>query len=576
MAPSSADKHGMNSIAPRESRRLPSATESRLNIICFSALAAVAVALCLTRIGDRDLWQDEAETAVLARSVLRSGTPKARIDGNLVFQGAAAFDRDDTWTFHPWAQFYVAAAAMNWWGDGNAVLRAPFALCGVMTILLLYVFVRRHWRDTPTAFVCSLLLATSATFILHVRQCRYYALSGLFALVVVMSLFELMRRPERKLGWALGVALALLFYSDFGTLFAMAPGLAVAVLLMRPTRRHFIALGWSLGLALLLCIPGLMIHGQRLLAREPKDMLLCRRIITHLIYFDGWFIPFLAMGAAVAVLIVRFRTAITDRHRIAVGCGIIATLSAVLMAFPAPYPHVRYFIAQMPLAKLFLGLLLMGMHRWIRARSPIFAHAVLAICLLLLTQTNLASIPMQYVVDPRSQRTPDFCTSQRPYLRADFAGLMYELTHDFAGPDRMARRIVDDLARPNEIVLTNYGDLPLMFARPDLRIRGGPGGGARPCGGDEKPDLIIIHTGAAKGVPFIDYLSALTAAESYRPIRLMVPDIPYGNIPEPRAHFYATPSETSELYIFVRADHADRRSGLPDDAAELVRRWSSR
>ncbi len=566
----------MNSIAPRDSLSSPPSTESRLNIIGFGAIAFVAVALCFTRLGVRALWQDEAETALLARSVLHDGIPRATIDGNLVFQGAIAFDRENTWTFHPWAQFYIAAAAMKVWGDGNAALRAPFALCGVITILLLYLFVRRHWRDTPTAFLCALLLATSSTFILHVRQCRYYALSALFALVVVALLFELMLRPGKRLGFTWGVALAILFYSDFGTLFAMTPGLALAVILMRPSRKHLIALGSSLALALLLCIPGLMIHGRRLIADEPKDMPLGRRIITHLIYFDGWFIPFLVLLAAIAVLIVRSRTAFTDRHRIAVGCGLIATLSAVLMAFPAPYPHVRYFIAQMPLAKLVLGLILIGMYRAIKKQSPMFANGGLAICLLLLTLTNLLSLPLQYVVDPRSQRTPDFCTSQRPYLRADFAGLLYELTHDFAGPDRIARRIVDDLARPNEIVLTNYGDLPLMYARPDLKIRGGPGGGARPCGNDEKPDLIIIHTGAAKGVPFMDYLNELTTAGSYRLIRLIVPDIPYGNIPEPRAHFYGTPSETRELYLFVRTDDADRLSNLPVDAAELVQRWSSR
>ena len=48
------------------------------------AITILAALLLLGRLGDRVLWQDEAETGLLAKSILRSGLPIASDGKNVV------------------------------------------------------------------------------------------------------------------------------------------------------------------------------------------------------------------------------------------------------------------------------------------------------------------------------------------------------------------------------------------------------------------------------------------------------------------------------------------------------------
>lgn len=544
----------------------------------FCVVVLAAAVLCFARLGSRDLWQDEGETAVLARSVLEHGVPKAKIGSNLVYQGVPSFNEDYVWTFHPWGQFYLAAAAMKLLGPDPGYLRAPFALCGVLTVALLYLFVWRNWRDTPTAVICSLLLALSPTFVMHARQCRYYAISGLAVLAVVAVLVEMMIRPRKGLWGMMAFAVALLFYSDFGSLAAIVPGLAITVWFLHPAKGHLLPFGKAMGLVLVLCTPGLLLHWQRLTGHDAKLVPPSQRILTHLAYFDGWFAPLLVLLPAFIVLIVnlrRDRNTFTSQRRIALGCGLIAVCAVALIAAPAAYPHVRYIIAQMALAKLALGIALVGFDRGVRRRAPRAATVTTLAGFILLTQTNIASVPAQYLSAAPLQRTPDFCTADRPYVRADFAGLMYELSHDFVSVDRVLRRIVDDFAEPGETVLVNYGDLPLLYHRPDLVIRSAipRPNGVRDDREEEEPDFMIVRTRG--GLPVADSVKMSADMGGYSYVIFAVPFEPHGSVPEPREHFFATPNEKENLYVFVRADHAERRKRLPGDMAALERRWTA-
>jgi hypothetical protein len=232
-------------------------------------------------------------------------------------------------------------------------------------------------------------------------------------------------------------------------------------------------------------------------------------------------------------------------------------------------------LAQMPLAKLVEGVVLMGMYDGLFARTQSRALAAGAMGLVasVLLACNVASLPLQYLVEHPYQQTPDYCTESRPYLRSDLAGMFHELSADFVCPNRVMRRVADDLARPGEMVLVNYGDLPLMFHRPDLVIRGGVGGGERPVEEGRRPDLVLLAI--ASGVRFQSYAEELSRDGSYVSQMIGIPRLPFGNIPEPRAHHYGTPETQQDFWVLLDRRHADRLKALPSGRGELLRRWTS-
>ena len=81
----------------------------------------------------------------------------------------------------------AAAASLALLGHGTVAARAPFALAALGTILLLYLLARRTFEDRWIATASAALLVANAYWILHMRQCRYYALSSLALLLSVAA-----------------------------------------------------------------------------------------------------------------------------------------------------------------------------------------------------------------------------------------------------------------------------------------------------------------------------------------------------------------------------------------------------
>src|SRR5579862_1941159 len=169
-------------------------------ILTFCFLAALAALLLLYHLGGRYLWQDEAQTAVLAERMLRFGRPLAYDGKNLVtidyfptedqtstgkrtvdpnaavdyYVHRGDFKSDSTWIWHPWGQFLVEAISLKSLGRTTWAARLPFALAAIITVLLLYLFVLQEFNSSLIACLAALFLILNAFWILHCRQCRYY------------------------------------------------------------------------------------------------------------------------------------------------------------------------------------------------------------------------------------------------------------------------------------------------------------------------------------------------------------------------------------------------------------------
>ena len=452
---------------------------THFNILVFLVVVVLSAILCFWGLDRRTLWQDEGETAVLAQRVLSKGIPIALHGYNLVYPGVTSFDENYRWTYHPWGQFYLTAASFAVFGQTNFAARFPFALCGVLTVALLYVFVWRHGHNLAIAALSSLLLATSTAFVLHCRQCRYYGLSALICLSVVVVFVELMNRPSRLWWITFGLVLAAQFYADFGTLMVILPGLAVSLWPMGARKRELIAAAKSSALAALLITPGLLLHWHRLTAAGGGNRTFLPVLCAHIYFFDNWFVPLIFLlpaGVLFVWRLVKSERQLSEQDRTIVACVLVMGTNLVGMAWVVPYPSIRYLTPSISLAKLILAVILIKGYIWLRQKDlPLLLARIIIISVIsILIFSNIFGLATQYFLcgDRDNYNKIDFCSRSNPSVRTEFAGLMYEITHDFVCPDRVAVNVVDDLAMAGETVVIDYSSLVLMFYRPDLRIYG--------------------------------------------------------------------------------------------------------
>jgi len=132
-------------------------------------------------------------------------------------------------------------------------------------------------------------------------------------------------------------------------------------------------------------------------------------------------------------------------------------------------------------------------------------------------------------------------------FRSELLMYAHELTNSYEGPTEGLVKYLSVHARPGELIVANYEELPLMFYT-NLRVLGGlTGHGLTP---DLRPDWIVNR----KEGPYRDTLAAIIAAGSYEPIQLPYPDLHWENRPEPGKHHYVLAQSMHEVTLYRRCE----------------------
>ncbi|MBC7261939.1 MAG: hypothetical protein H5T63_07975, partial [Chloroflexi bacterium] len=230
----------------------------RLREMTFPALALVIAGLLLfCRLDDMYLWQDEAETAIIARNFLTFGLPLATDGRNLVQQTDAAsvsFRVNYVWIFHSWLQFALTALAFAFLGTTTFAARLPFVLVGLATYGFFYRFVLRWLKDVRTARIATILLLFCVPFILHLRQCRYYALAAFMTLVILDAYLRLWVEEQWALPYFI-LAAVLLYHSHFGAFFPTMVALCLHFFLSRSRSKGLYQFLLALAIIAVLVLP---------------------------------------------------------------------------------------------------------------------------------------------------------------------------------------------------------------------------------------------------------------------------------------------------------------------------------
>src|SRR5262249_15971838 len=103
---------------------------------------------------------------------------------------------------HPWLQYYLAAGSFAIFGESAWAARAPFALTGIATVILVYALMWTWTRQRLAAITALLVLALSVQFLLFSRQARNYTLNAFLTCLLVWQLGRL-RTWKGGVGFAL-------------------------------------------------------------------------------------------------------------------------------------------------------------------------------------------------------------------------------------------------------------------------------------------------------------------------------------------------------------------------------------
>jgi 4-amino-4-deoxy-L-arabinose transferase-like glycosyltransferase len=317
-------------------------------------LTAAGGLLRFWQLGEQSLWLDEGATVALARS---------------------------SWQHFAWVWWHGEASLqtiyfllMRAWVHGGlseAWLRLPSALCGTVSIPLLYLVARRCGMGSSECLAAAALLAFSPAHVYYSQEARSYALA---IVLVLLTTYYFLLAIERGRGrdWALWIlsGIAAFYAHDFAALVLLAQ--ATSLLFKSPpiSWRKFVLCGAIIFAA---AVPGL----TYVFRAAPENLNFAwmpradGRQVWHLLMFFGGSGVKVAIALALwtlgIVAIVRARRAqpVVFWH----GCLILswAVLPAVilgLVSLQRPMFLQRYLLFSLPAAVLLAGLGSGSLQKW--------------------------------------------------------------------------------------------------------------------------------------------------------------------------------------------------------------------
>lgn len=507
--------------------------------------ALIALGLVLSAViifsglDQRYLWDDEAETALLAQRVLRFGVPLAWDGASLISQECGQdYDENYVWRQTPWLPVYLAAASFKLFDVSAFAARFPFALLGLLSVPSMYLLGRRVFADRLTALVASASLLLAVPFLLHVRQCRYYSLA-IFASIWVLYCFFTLRARRRLAAVGLVLALTVLVHTSQLLFMGAVAGLVLGFVVVWFDRTVLPWLAAALAATVVVNIPWLI--GSDL-GGKSGNLLASGSVATYvknLIWYAtrlevyAFPVALLAVVLIVVALVTRTRIEPVDPANRACVFLIVFTVAHLFVVALVPFTFFRYALTLLPVVALLQARII----RLLDERSRVLAAAVLLLALLI-DRGDL-------VYGGR------FSVTLLKYAN--------ENIHHVPGPIEGIVTHLRTAARPGDTVFISYGDLPLRF-HTALEVRGGQG--CQSLAGWSSPDWVIVRyffrfrpsaPGAEEDAArTIQFLRAEVTPSRYRRIDLPVVDTIWENIPEPDHRVVRPPSDRAKVSLYQK------------------------
>src|SRR3954465_14117717 len=149
-------------------------SSSNIRWILTTATLLVSSLLLFVHLGRYPLWDDEAQTCLIARGVWNTGDTSAVLGQNIVAYRQGLLIRDYKERTSPPLQFYLAAPFVGLGGTSAFAARTPFALFGLASIALMLRWAWRSGTDNVTFALLCIAIVGNVSLMLYLRQARYY------------------------------------------------------------------------------------------------------------------------------------------------------------------------------------------------------------------------------------------------------------------------------------------------------------------------------------------------------------------------------------------------------------------
>lgn len=515
--------------------KIESANALRPRVIGIAAvylgLAMMVFFLAFCNLDGRLFWGDEAETAVLAKNILKFGIPRVDDGVNHISVNGYRYDeRNGIWTWSPWLPQYLTAASLAVFGPDTWAGRAPFAFIGWLSVVVLGVVAWKIYRSHRVALACMLLLGTSEVFLLHIRQCRYYSIIVLGEILVVYGMYQAL--AKNKAGpWFILTGLLLQFYCTYISALANVPVLLVLLFnLFRQKNSARYPLIIALGTWVMLSLPWLLYTEawRQESAETHATFLYFVQFYSSQFHFHflPWCVVLLPAGGW---LFHRFsrdpsitRQLPYDLSRFEKYLVLLMLLYLPVLGI-VPLVYSRYLLPLLPVAILLAAVWLFRYIRW---------TGVAVMVLILQCTTNIfavASAPFGH--HPWRSPLADFVRSSMQPYDDRFSDVL---------------KFLKPQIQPGDVLVSWDPELPLVFYTPvklaDARLTGPPS--------NRLPDWILPQSASGlldqPPVPLQDLFKPY-----YETIILTVHNSPRsGNLPEPDYYQYQSAKAASSFVIY--------------------------
>jgi len=498
----------------------------------FLALLLVLSVFLFAGLGDDYLWQDEAESAILARNILEFGYPRAFDGVNTTTTWIeTGLGPNYAWNFHPWLHFYPAALSFALLGESTFSARFPFALFGLGVFLLTYYLALELFKNINTARISAFLTAFSVPFILLMRQCRYYSMTVFFSLLAVVFYLRFLKEKKGAL-IALFLSLLLLFYTNHGAFIPVFAGLALyhALFCFKPGQLPRLSV-FALVLAAL-TIPWFVYSNSGYHAVALELNTIRQNLEFQVRVLNKYIIPlgfFAVVYLARAIKTKRFLFSLSPDDKKPIKLFLVIIATTILFFCFVHHRLLRYLVFIFPLLFILQAYVL---ERWLRAKR-ILTYVILA----LLVTTNLFQSSLGYAFSGK------FKEKFRSYL----SSYIYEITHDYSGPAEGIVGFLQENASSGETVKYAYGDSPMFYIK-DLKFENG-----HFFENETFPDWVIFSRHWCGGEEGFNGKYMRKIAGRYKKYVIDAPDIPWQNRPDDlEYHRFRTDTETPRIIIFEK------------------------
>jgi hypothetical protein len=518
----------------------------------------LASLLLLWGLTDKYLWQDEAATAVLARRLLRFGRPLAYDGVNLITTDHFATEEastigqrtadpktavdyyvrrgeikpDTSWTWQPWGSFVLCALSFEALGQTTLAARLPFALAGILTVLLLYRLVLVYCADRLMAFAAALFLILNCYWVLHSRQCRYYSVSSLFLILTLLA--YLRWQQGRRWGSVLFVLAAWSWFQcDYGTVW---PVLAVLFTDAFVAQRRKVWQPVLVGAALAASLAPFAYYYELGGRHAGQVYTWLQRWQANLFNMNEYVAPAVVVVAALGLLVWRWKgLAEYERRLVGIACGILLALS-IWVPSVAPYSFLRYVVMATPLGCL------LGAWVIVRLSGRYSELAFLGAAVWIVTPW--LSLPLHPFLT-----LPDWYRNGM-VVRPELGSLQAEVFGHGEDPNRDVIEWLRKNTAPTDEILITYEDVPLMFYLPNP-IRGGIAAFRAEDDAKTPPSVAVLRRSFGS-YPIPVFVREMQRYQwSAAPVK--IPDKAWGNNPDP----VAVNQPASSMSIFIARRVAD-------------------